>query len=56
MSLDACQYISRHQSDMENTYKYDDINPLVDQPPRVNTENPLVKRISRHATNATTEL
>jgi hypothetical protein len=41
---------------MENTYRYAETNELVDQPPRVNTENPLVNRISRHAANAAAEL
>jgi hypothetical protein len=56
MSLNTRQYIGRRQSDTENTYRYDETNELVDQPPRVNTEKPLVNRISRHAANAAAEL
>jgi hypothetical protein len=56
MSLNTCQYIGGHQRDMGNTYKYADTKELADHPPRVNTEKPLVNRISRQATNATTEL
>jgi hypothetical protein len=56
MSLYTCQYIGRHQRDMEKTYRYDETNELADHPPRVNTEKPLVNRISRHAANAAAEL
>jgi hypothetical protein len=56
MSLHTCQYIIRVQRDFENTYRYDETKELADHPPRVNTEKPLVNRISRQATSATTEL
>lgn len=58
MSLEAVSvlYVIRCQIDTEITYRYDETNELADQPPFVNTEKPLVNKMSRHAASATAEL